>query len=298
MSQIMDALKQSELRKPGLQQSTFHSAGEPVDQFQASPTHLNKTKSTSKLLLCSLLVVPSVLVIGALYYQWQEDKAPVMEMESREFQQVRVEPEGASLFSVRPAMLAQDLKPLIRQIEYSETSIVSRVTSKRDETGLQESSQLIVQAEPLGASEIDQKSEFERSNPRLIEPNEPELDLGDIDLTEFSPELALTIESILQDSTNNRDSGSSDGRGNAESGAIDFESNTHLFSGSLPKLNLQTHMYSSDQTKRWVKVNGKDRYLGDWIANGVQLIEIKPQSIVIEYQQELIEVPALYEWQG
>ena len=298
MSQIMDALKKSELQKPGLQQSTFHSTEEQVNQFHVSPTHLNQTKSTSKLLLCSLLVVPSVLVIGALYYQWQEDRAPLMEMESSELQQVRVEPEGASLFSVRPAMLAQDLKPLIRQIEYSETSIVSRVTSKRDETGLQESSQLIVQAEPLGSSEIDQKSEFDRPNPRLIEPNEPELDLGDIDLTEFSPELALTIESILQDSSNRNDSGSRNGHGNTESGAIDLESNTHLFSGSLPKLNLQTHMYSSDQTKRWVKVNGKDRYVGDWIANGVQLIEIKPQSIIIEYQQELIEVPALYEWQG
>ncbi|NOH99115.1 general secretion pathway protein GspB [Vibrio sp. 99-70-13A1] len=298
MSQIMDALKQSELQKPGLQQSTFYSTGEQVNQFGASSIQSNKKSSV--LLLCSLIVVPSLFVVGALYYQWQEDRVQTMEVEVGEpqLQQMSVEPAVASLFSVRPAMLSKDLKPLIRQIEYSEASLVSRATTKRDDNNLQESSQVMVQVEPQRVFETEQQQVIHSSKPILIEPSEPELDLGDIDLTEFSPELALTIESILQDSTNNSDVLNRQGNGNAESGAIDLESNTHLFSGSLPKLNLQTHMYSSNQAKRWVKINGQDRYLGDWITNGVQLIEIKPQSIIVEFQDELIEVPALYEWQG
>ncbi|MEF1227773.1 general secretion pathway protein GspB, partial [Vibrio fortis] len=37
---------------------------------------------------------------------------------------------------------------------------------------------------------------------------------------------------------------------------------------------------------------------GDWITPEVQLIEVKPQSIVVEFEEQAIEIPALYEWQG
>ena len=79
---------------------------------------------------------------------------------------------------------------------------------------------------------------------------------------------------------------------------IELENHVKSLSGVLPKLDLQTHMYSSSENKRWVKVNGQEVSQGDWIGNDVQLLEIKPQSVVVEFNQQKIEIPALYEWKG
>ena len=79
---------------------------------------------------------------------------------------------------------------------------------------------------------------------------------------------------------------------------IELENHVNSLSGVLPKLDLQTHMYSSSENKRWVKVNGQEVSQGDWIGNDVQLLEIKPQSVVVEFNQQKIEIPALYEWKG
>ena len=57
-------------------------------------------------------------------------------------------------------------------------------------------------------------------------------------------------------------------------------------------------MYSSSAERRWVKINNKEVAQGDWITPEVQLIEVKPQSIVVEFEEQAIEIPALYEWQG
>lgn len=37
---------------------------------------------------------------------------------------------------------------------------------------------------------------------------------------------------------------------------------------------------------------------GDWIEQQVKLVEILPQSIVVEFDGEKIAIPALYEWKG
>ena len=83
-----------------------------------------------------------------------------------------------------------------------------------------------------------------------------------------------------------------------ESPVIELESHGSSLSGVLPKLDLQTHMYSSSETKRWVKVNGHEVAQGDWIGQDIQLLEIKPQSVIIEFNHQKIEIPALYEWKG
>jgi molybdopterin-containing oxidoreductase family iron-sulfur binding subunit len=38
--------------------------------------------------------------------------------------------------------------------------------------------------------------------------------------------------------------------------------------------------------------------VGDDVVNGVQLVEINPQSTLIRFDGELIEIPALYDWKG
>ena len=119
--------------------------------------------------------------------------------------------------------------------------------------------------------------------------------LQGLDLTELSPELALKIESILDNSDSPSEVDIDQYRPQP---TVQLESHTQSLSGRLPSLNLQTHMYSSSAERRWVKINNKEVVQGDWITPEVQLIEVKPQSIVVEFEEQAIEIPALYEWQG
>nr|WP_226975429.1 general secretion pathway protein GspB [Vibrio navarrensis] len=68
--------------------------------------------------------------------------------------------------------------------------------------------------------------------------------------------------------------------------------------GRLPALNLQSHIYSNDSQRRWLKINGAEYRQGDWIEQQVKLVEILPQSVVVEFDGEKIAIPALYEWKG
>nr|WP_277868788.1 general secretion pathway protein GspB [Vibrio sp. 10N.286.49.B3] len=63
-------------------------------------------------------------------------------------------------------------------------------------------------------------------------------------------------------------------------------------------MNLQTHMYSSDANRRWVKINGKEYQEGDWIEAELQLLTISAQSVTVEFNQQQIKLPALYDWLG
>ncbi len=65
---------------------------------------------------------------------------------------------------------------------------------------------------------------------------------------------------------------------------------------SIPPLNFSQHNYSSDQAKRWVKVNGHEAVEGDEIAPGLTLLRIEPQQVVMEKSGQQFSLPALSEW--
>lgn len=119
--------------------------------------------------------------------------------------------------------------------------------------------------------------------------SEPFLD--QLDLSGLSPELALRVESAL---------GNEQLRPNTESNSAlsDLAQQSEKWYGKLPALNFQTHVYSSNPTKRWVKVNGVEYEEGDWISDRIKLEAIEQQSCQIRFDGELIEVPALYDWKG
>lgn len=64
----------------------------------------------------------------------------------------------------------------------------------------------------------------------------------------------------------------------------------------IPKLDFQTHIYSSSADSRWVKVNGREAFEGDVIAPGVTLRRIEPRRVVFDFESYLVEMPALSEW--
>jgi general secretion pathway protein B len=113
--------------------------------------------------------------------------------------------------------------------------------------------------------------------------------LDDLDLSGLDPEIARKVATAMNNEP-------SDPRlRNADH--IALESNEARYRGRLPALNFQTHMYSSDVNRRWIKVNGKELKEGDRL-NSIQLLAIEPQSVTIRFDNDIIDIPALYEWGG
>lgn len=63
----------------------------------------------------------------------------------------------------------------------------------------------------------------------------------------------------------------------------------------LPSLSFEQHIYTSDG-ESWVKVNGRDRYVGDSIANGLVLNHIYAQKVILTFKGEQFSLPALSTW--
>ncbi|SEK69039.1 Type II secretory pathway, component ExeA (predicted ATPase) [Colwellia chukchiensis] len=65
---------------------------------------------------------------------------------------------------------------------------------------------------------------------------------------------------------------------------------------SVPALAFEMHIYASDG-QGWVRVNGRDRYEGDYIARELLLHEIQPQQVVLSFRGEKFTMAALSSWQ-
>jgi len=63
----------------------------------------------------------------------------------------------------------------------------------------------------------------------------------------------------------------------------------------VPSLTFEQHIYASDG-QGWVNVNGRDRYAGDSVAEGLVIDEILPQQVILTYQGEQFSLPALSNW--
>lgn len=309
MSRTISRLQKSEM--PGFQQHLVST--------QAPKLRSHRGASIAMSLL--ILLVPSLLVAGGLLYQERTSKEQESAVAPTESVSVvaAVTPESipaqeapeldaelvvsdidSELFSIRPAPQAGELKALPRQMNYASVN-AEAVNSDEQETQVSNEQNDSALAQVDFESE-PQQSPAESSNPQVKQSSsragneamEGDL-LQGLDLTELSPELALKIESILDNSDSPSEVDIDQYRPQP---TVQLESHTQSLSGRLPSLNLQTHMYSSSAERRWVKINDKEVAQGDWITPEVQLIEVKPQSIVVEFEEQVIEIPALYEWQG
>ncbi len=64
---------------------------------------------------------------------------------------------------------------------------------------------------------------------------------------------------------------------------------------AIPTLTFEQHIYVSDGGS-WVNVNGRDRYEGDYISQGLIIEKILPQQLVLSFQGEKFSLPALTNW--
>ena len=63
----------------------------------------------------------------------------------------------------------------------------------------------------------------------------------------------------------------------------------------VPSLAFEMHIYASDG-QGWVRVNGRDRYEGDYIARELLLNEILPQQVILSFRGEKFTMSALSSW--
>ncbi len=63
----------------------------------------------------------------------------------------------------------------------------------------------------------------------------------------------------------------------------------------VPTLEFEMHIYASDG-QGWVRVNGRDRYEGDYISRELLLNEIRPQKVILSFRGEKFTMDALSSW--
>ncbi|GAC15701.1 general secretion pathway protein GspB [Aliiglaciecola lipolytica] len=64
----------------------------------------------------------------------------------------------------------------------------------------------------------------------------------------------------------------------------------------LPSLAFSTHMYVSTPTERWVRVNGKRAVEGQEIDDGLILVGIEPQHVILKFKGQEFSMDALSDW--
>lgn len=64
----------------------------------------------------------------------------------------------------------------------------------------------------------------------------------------------------------------------------------------IPAMAFSAHMYSSNRDGRWVRVNGRRLVEGDFIAEGLQLVNIEPQKVILSFKNEIFTMNALSDW--
>jgi general secretion pathway protein B len=64
----------------------------------------------------------------------------------------------------------------------------------------------------------------------------------------------------------------------------------------MPAMSFSAHMYASNPTDRWVRVNSRRLSEGDFIVEGLSIVEIAPENIVLSFKGEVFTMNALSDW--
>ncbi|MEZ8224151.1 general secretion pathway protein GspB [Vibrio splendidus] len=327
MSRIMHELNQSSAKQPPLNQASLKQSSFNSPSFRGYQNHhvpssvkgISNKRGASLAMGLLLILMPSLLVGGVLAYQsynQQQNSAnqatyvalpesksqsdlelQIADADIANVDAVPVDAEDEVLFAVRPVPASQPLKALPRQEVYAEIGSESTNVAGGAIVPVASSESSARTSEESELSLAQQEVQPGVSNENTAQQSDSDL-LQGLDLSELPPDLALKLESMMGEQQSAPEPMDSRPAGQVGSQVIELESHGSSLSGVLPKLDLQTHMYSSSETKRWVKVNGHEVAQGDWIGQDIQLLEIKPQSVIIEFNQQKIEIPALYEWKG
>ncbi|EGU49244.1 putative general secretion pathway protein B [Vibrio ichthyoenteri ATCC 700023] len=221
----------------------------------------------------ALLVIPSLATLTWLAYgdyQMQRDAWVAMN-------------QGKVEIVEQPAVLENRPYP-----QYSALTETFYQRDLNDETLMDESLSVSDSPETRLTNQPVEKNSFDTKQKQQV--SEDDL-LSGLDLSGLSPDIAQRLQAVM-------DAPEVESADDEQIPAQALAENINQWSGRLPALNFETHVYSSNEAKRWVKINGVEYQQGDQIGNDVALMAIEPQACVIDFQGEMIRIPALYDWQG
>ncbi len=301
MSQVMQALKQSEQAYQAQMPASNGPLRQPASMRAEKRSHYIKaTLFVLPLLVVAAMVYPMLIKtkerpqleaisqssmaadLGSLQGIKRED--PVAQRLSYpELKTLRPLP-GSFIVDSRASAAAKPIvKPLVAKQSVSHnTSVPTPVTTNADNSN-QSSTGKIIQTDQVNVND-----------------GREDWNVDHLDLSGLSPELAEKFQSALQAHPDSVGASAKRKPSSQQlSDAINLVGNETRFRGRLPAMNFETHMYSSRADSRWIKVNGKNVHEGEWIIDPVvKLQQILPGSLLIQFDNHIIQIPALYEWAG
>ncbi len=109
-----------------------------------------------------------------------------------------------------------------------------------------------------------------------------------------SDELLASFQSAIEE-TKQFDDASEQESQQANSGLTPLTQMPVWVQDGVPSIQFEMHIYASDG-QGWVRVNGRDRYEGDYIGRELLLNEILPQKVVLSFRGEKFTMAALSSW--
>ena len=271
MSLLMDALKQQ----------------------QQVPVAAEKTASGHGWRIAALtLLVVLGLLLGFFIGQYQFDqKQPVAEVVVTPVVQAAPAIANAADIAMELQLAADLLKPTepvqLEEVPEDDPQLV--VSAKRGEKVLGRS-----RAEEVEEDFIDFEQMQEADTEEDLTPVDELLPAAELEESDVSAELRGKFESALAaaDSPQQRKQEIN----YHDVPAQDINQLDDLLQRQLPSLRFEAHVYATDAKQRWIKVNGKDLQQGQWVTADLQVKEILPQYVVLQFNQVQFSVEALTDW--
>jgi general secretion pathway protein B len=271
MSLLMDALKQQ----------------------QQVPVAAVKTASGHGWRIAALtLLVVLGLLLGFFIGQYQFDqKQPVAEVVVAPVVQAAPAIANAADIAMELQLAADLLKPTepvqLEEVPEDDPQLV--VSAKRGEKVLGRSS-----ADEREEDFVDFEQMQEADTEEELTPVDELLPAAELEESDVSAELRGKFESALAaaDSPQQRKQEIN----YHDVPAQDINQLDDLLQRQLPSLRFEAHVYATDAKQRWIKVNGKDLQQGQWVTADIQVKEILPQYVVLQFNQVQFSVEALTDW--
>ncbi len=267
------------------------------DEFEVIPWWQNSWIKAGSL-ICTLLVVLAAGVWWGTQQLVAVENPVKLSAETQKQDQTPIEKKplaekGVDTSEPEPvvSIVNDDANKLVAKINDSNepssnnTNIIEKTTSRAaDNTA---DSKFAVNERQLAEQQTTKNTLQQRSKKSLDEDFVLEAEDG------VSDELLASFQSAIEQ-TKQRDEPQADaGVDNSE--LIPLTQMPTWVQDGVPSLEFEMHIYASDG-QGWVRVNGRDRYEGDYIGRELLLNEIRPQQVILSFRGEKFTMAALSSW--
>ena len=267
------------------------------DEFEVIPWWQNSWVKAGSL-ICTLLVVLAAGVWWGTQQLVAVDNTVKLSDETQKQDQTLIEKKplaekGVATSEPEPvvSIVNDDANKLVAKINDSNepstnnTNIIEKTTSRAADNIAD--SQFVVNERQLAEQQTTKNTHQQRSKKSLDEDFVLEAEDG------VSDELLASFQSAIEQ-TKQRDEPQADA-GVDDSELIPLTQMPTWVQDGVPSLEFEMHIYASDG-QGWVRVNGRDRYEGDYIGRELLLNEIRPQQVILSFRGEKFTMAALSSW--